>query len=60
VPERELGGGARRRRDAAVVGDARPRPERELEAGLQVDEDDRAVFDLPADDALGGEAEPSR
>ena len=33
------------------------RPERELEAGLQVEEDDSAMLELLADDALRGQAE---
>src|SRR3954471_21980104 len=40
-----------------VPGQVRPRPERELETGLQLDKDDGAMLELGADDALGRKAE---
>src|SRR4051794_20735755 len=40
-----------------VPGQVRPRPERELETGLQLEKGDSAVLELGADDALGRKAE---
>lgn len=57
VAERELGGATLALGEAAVVRDVGARPERELEAGLQIEEDDGAMLELPADDALRGQAE---
>jgi hypothetical protein len=39
------------------VGDAFAEPEPELQARLQVEENDRAVLELLADDALGRQAQ---
>src|SRR5262245_50440485 len=57
VPERELGRARPPGRYPGIVRNARARPERELEAGLEIEERYRAVLELRSDDALGLEAE---
>src|SRR5438128_2156246 len=57
VADGEVGRARRLGRQAGVAGDAGPRPERELQAGLQVEEGDGAVLELLADDALRRQAE---
>src|SRR6184192_2665396 len=58
VREAELGCAPRTDCDARIMGEARARPERELEARLQIKESDRAVLELRADDAFGLQAQP--
>src|SRR5690606_30314597 len=57
VSEGELRRARPARRQSGVVGDARARPDRKPEAGLQVEEGDGAMLELPADDAFGVQAE---
>src|SRR5262245_32178989 len=58
VGDAELGLAATAQGDAGIVGQAPARPERELQTGLEIEERDRPVFELRADDAFGLEAEP--
>jgi hypothetical protein len=52
VPEREFSGTPFRERNPRIMGDARARPKRQLQAGLQVEERDRAMFEFRADDSV--------
>src|SRR5215468_9884168 len=53
VTDRELGAAARRLRQSGIVCETLPRPDRELETLLQVEEGDGTVLELAPDDALG-------
>src|SRR5205823_6405287 len=56
VRKAEFGCALRSDRDACILREASSRPERELEARLQIKESDRAVLELRADDAFGLQA----
>src|SRR6188508_2185032 len=58
VTQAHLGGAARTLGDTCVPRQILPGPQGELEAGLEIDEDDRAVLELGAHDASGGKPEP--
>lgn len=57
VPDAELGRAPAPHRHSDVVREARPRPERELQAGLELEERDGAVLELRADNAFGLQSE---
>ena len=56
VGEGEFGGARWLLRQAAVRGEAPPRPERELQARLQLEERDGSVLEFGSDDPLRGQA----
>src|SRR5438309_8009524 len=58
VREAELGCAPRTDCDARIMGEARARPERELESRLQIEERHGAMLELGADDAFGVQAQP--
>ena len=58
MTDAELGRASAGDRESGIVRKARSRPERELQARLEIEERDRAVLELRADDALGLQSEP--
>ena len=56
VPDGEIDRVWATKSDARVVSNALSRPKRELQAGLQVEESDCAIFELRADNAFGLQA----
>src|SRR5690606_29720742 len=57
VSQGHVGGARRSQRQAAVVGNARPWPEGQLQAWLEIEEGYRTMLEFLADDALAGEPE---
>src|SRR5262245_47914732 len=58
MADAEVGWASAGDRKPGIVRKARSRPERELQAGLEIEESDRAVLELRADDALGLQSQP--
>src|SRR3954470_241327 len=58
MSDRELRRARRCGGKSSVVRDARPRPNRQLEPKLQLEERDRTVLELPANDAFALQTEP--
>src|SRR5262249_1007078 len=57
VPDGELGRAGAAGSEPRIVSNALSRPEREFQAALQVEESDRAILELGADNAFGLQAQ---
>jgi hypothetical protein len=60
VPDREFSGGSGRHRAARIFRDAPARPQRESQAGLQIEERHGAKLEFLTDDAIRLEAKTPR